>query len=255
MQKRNKSGRRNISSSSYGGSLMRNANNNKLFVNGNTLSVTGEKIRLVHLPLDRNVNREIARKYSSSKKNLKRKENLQEIKVEEAESNNNNLKDLIEKVYDEQTEIDYHNHHHCDKGVIDDLIVTEKSLKRLETSQTSTIKKKRNERVSCRLTTRNYVNPEVCTPQLKDIYESIEIEDFKRILNNFRAKKAKNYQLKTVKASHNKPICIDASTIYLKFFQSYYEQFKDLIGDNRRNSLCHHSIKDNIKNNNKGFRN
>ncbi|XP_028130035.2 uncharacterized protein LOC114326031 [Diabrotica virgifera virgifera] len=73
----------------------------------------------------------------------------------------------------------------------------------------------------------DYKNSKVCSKQLRQIYETVEIQDFERILNNLQRSNA-SHNLVTNKVDKILKK-IDADDIYEEYFGQYYNHLYDLI--------------------------
>lgn len=137
---------------------------NKYYINDNSLTVTGEKIKLLKLPYDQKGDFVVRKARSESQTPDEDKYQLQR---------------------------------------------TTFSVK----TNVKSNRKAYNLSVNC------YKNKEICNQKLKDIYESIEIEQFRRLLGQI------NPGAKPTRASEKSKAInsINADKIYEEFFQKHYD--------------------------------
>lgn len=85
------------------------------------------------------------------------------------------------------------------------------------------VPKTTSERRFYRLATTNYENPHACHSQLKEIYESVQVGDFKRIIKTLGPKSTRN-------AVKNTEItCVNPSVLYRDFFENHCDVLRDAI--------------------------
>lgn len=87
------------------------------------------------------------------------------------------------------------------------------------------MKNKQSDRVFPQLNQRDYE----CNKQLKHIYETVEVDEFKRILNNFYISSV--YRQFPRQNSDDILMTIDAEKIYEEFFGCYYQFLQDISYD------------------------
>ncbi|KAG5900043.1 hypothetical protein JTB14_009121 [Gonioctena quinquepunctata] len=97
----------------------------------------------------------------------------------------------------------------------------------IELNRNSNIVTHNDNRKPFKVNVTDYKNLQVCNKQLRQIYETIEIRDFERILHNFQTSDAFKKQAKN---NYNDVLRkIDAEDIYEEFFGQYYNYLNDVI--------------------------
>lgn len=82
-------------------------------------------------------------------------------------------------------------------------------------------------RIPAKLTVTDYKNVQVCNKQLRQIYETVEVEDFEKILKNICTSDAfKNQSRKTPEDILDR---IKADEIYQEFFGQHYDRLNNAI--------------------------
>lgn len=101
----------------------------------------------------------------------------------------------------------------------------EDSSERNKTKEATKIDKLRRQPLNVNVT--DYKNSQVCSKQLKQIYETVQIRDFERILNNLHRS---NVSQQLVPNKVDRILReIDADDIYDEFFGQYYNHLYELI--------------------------
>lgn len=89
---------------------------------------------------------------------------------------------------------------------------------------------KKSNRVILQVNRRDYECAyKVFNKQLKHVYETVEVEDFERILNNFYISSA--YRQLPSRSNDDVLKTIDAENIYEQFFDRYYKFLEDIPND------------------------
>lgn len=96
-------------------------------------------------------------------------------------------------------------------------------------------KTEKGDRGTIKLNITDYKNLQVCNKQLRHIYETVEVKDFERILNNIYIssavkKVANNREDKILKKFEE-----EAEEIFEEFFGQYYNYLRDVINSKSTN--------------------